>query len=83
MGNFIMYTNFEREGWQKTLCTSNKETLEYVIKQILSYDEKVECIIKYKTELGDYPLYSFHNKVLPKQVSIDNAYQRMLSYGIK
>lgn len=83
MGTFIMYTNFEREGWNKTLSTQSKETLEYMIKQILSYEERVDCIIKYRTEIGEYPLYSFCNKILPKQVNINSAYERMLSYGIK
>lgn len=77
MGTFIMYTNFEREGWQKTLSTNSQKTLEYLINQILNYEETVEVIIKYKTQIGDYPLYSFCNKILPKQVNIDKAIEKM------
>lgn len=83
MGTFVMYTNIEREGWKKTLCTKSKDTLVYMINQILNYEERINVIIIYKTAKGDYPLYSFYNKMPAKKVSIEKAYQKMLSYGIK
>lgn len=77
VGIFIMYTNIEREGWNKTLCTPNKQTLEYMIKQILNYEERVDVIIKYKTDKCDYPLISFNNKINKKNLDISKMYKLM------
>lgn len=74
-GLYVVYTNFNREGWKKTLQTKNRDTFEYYITRIWTYDEPVSVITKYQTEKGDYPLICFHNRCTTRKPDLAKAYK--------
>ena len=74
-GTYIVYTNISREGWHCTLKTPNRNTFEYYLMQLLTYDEPVAVITKYRADKCDYPLICFHNKITQKKIELQRAYR--------
>lgn len=74
-GLYVVYTNINREGWKKTLQTPNRNTFEYYLSRLMTYDEPTAVITKYQTEKGDYPLVSFHNKCKGRTYDLQKVYR--------
>ena len=75
MNTIIVRINIENEGWQVLLRTTQKQPLEYIINELLNYDEFVEVKISYMTDTQEYSIIEFNNRKNRKQIYLQDVYR--------
>lgn len=75
MNTIIVRINIENEGWHVLLRTTQKQPLEYIINELLNYDEFVEIKISYMTDTQEYSIIEFDNRKNKKQIYLQDVYR--------
>lgn len=70
----VMQINIENEGWNTVLLTQNTQPLDYMIKEVMGYNEYVQIRIGVIFDDRLVPVMEFDNEDKKKKPNVAQIY---------